>query len=196
MNSTEKNQKKPTQNGWFPILVWIAIALFLRWQIIEPRWIPSGSMLPTLAIQDRILVEKLSPRLKRLKNQKIEIESIVVFHPPQQLIDAGYDENSALIKRVEGVEGDQIEVHMGKLIRNGKPLEESWLEIPINYEMDAIKIPNNYLWVLGDNRNNSLDSHLWGLLPEENIIGKAIWRYWPINKFGPIRFPTHHKNMT
>ena len=196
MNSTQQSQKNLNKNGWFSILIWITLALLIRWQVIEPRWIPSGSMLPTLAIEDRILVEKLSPRIKRLQNQKIEIESIVVFRPPQKLIDAGYDENSALIKRVEGVEGDQIEVHMGQLIRNGNPINESWLEIPINYEMDAIKIPNNYLWVLGDNRNNSLDSHLWGLLPEENVIGKAIWRYWPINKFGPIRFPTHHKNMT
>ena len=196
MNSTEKTQKSPNKNGWFSLLIWIAVALCLRWQVIEPRWIPSGSMLPTLEIQDRILVEKLSPRIKNLNNQKIENESIVVFHPPQSLIDAGYDKNSALIKRVEGIEGDQIEVHMGKLIRNGKPVDESWLEFPINYEMDAIKIPNNYLWVLGDNRNNSLDSHLWGLLPEENVIGKAIWRYWPINKFGPIRFPTHQKHVT
>jgi len=196
MNSTNQTQKTLNKNGWVSILIWITMALLLRWQVIEPRWIPSGSMLPTIAIKDRILVEKLSPRINRLIHKNFKLESIVVFRPPQQLIDAGYDKKSALIKRVEGVEGDQIEVHMGKLIRNGKPIKESWIQIPINYEMDAITIPNNFLWVLGDNRNNSLDSHLWGLLPEENVIGTAILRYWPINKFGPIRFPTHIKNMT
>ncbi len=194
MNSTSKSQKKVNRNDWFSILIWITLALLLRWQVIEPRWIPSGSMLPTLEIQDRILVEKVSPRIKRLKKQNIGIDSIVVFQPPQQLIEAGYDENAALIKRVEGIAGDQIEVHMGQLIRNGEPIDESWRVLPINYEMDAITIPDNALWVLGDNRNNSLDSHLWGLLPEKNVIGTAVWRYWPINKFGPIRFPTPIKN--
>ena len=70
-----------------------------------------------------------------------------------------------------------------------KLIEESWLEKPIGYEMSPITVPQDGLWVLGDNRNNSLDSHFWGSLPEENVIGTAIWRYWPMNRFGPIRFP-------
>jgi len=193
MNSSDKKDKS---TSWFSIVIWIALALLLRWQVIEPRWIPSGSMLPTLEIQDRILIEKIRPRIQRAKNETIKIESVVVFKPPQQLINAGYDENSALIKRVEGLPGDKIEVHMGQLIRNGQQVKESWREYPMNYEMDPITIPNHSLWVLGDNRNNSLDSHLWGLLPEKNVIGTAIWRYWPINKFGPIRFPTPSKKVT
>ena len=91
---------------------------------------------------------------------------------------------------VEQFGGDEIEVHLGQLIRNGEPVKEIWRDIPMNYEMDEITVPSNYLWVLGDNRNNSLDSHLWGLLPEKKVIGTAGWRYWPINRFGPIRFPT------
>ena len=85
---------------------------------------------------------------------------------------------------------------MGQLIRNGEVIKETWVEIPMNYEMDEIIVPAESLWVLGDNRNNSLDSHLWGILPEKNVIGTAIWRYWPITKFGPIRFPTHKTNKT
>lgn len=197
MNSTPQNQKKDKQNSWFSIFAWLLLALLLRWQVIEPRWIPSGSMLPTLQIQDRILVEKIRPRIKSLKHEHLDADSIVVFHPPQQLIDTGYDRNSALIKRLVGLPGDKIKVQKGKLYRNGQELKEkSWLQLPMNYEMDEITIPNHYLWVLGDNRNNSLDSHLWGYLPEENVIGTAIWRYWPINKFGPIRFPTHQKDAS
>ena len=59
----------------------------------------------------------------------------------------------------------------------------------MEYELNAITVSENEIWVLGDNRNNSLDSHLWGPLPEEKVIGTAIWRYWPLNRFGPIRFP-------
>ena len=79
------------------------------------------------------------------------------------------------------------------MFRNEKLIEESWRENPIEYEMDKIIIPEKQLWVLGDNRNNSLDSHFWGTLPEKNVIGTAVWRYWPLNSFGPIRFPTQKR---
>ncbi len=55
--------------------------------------------------------------------------------------------------------------------------------------MEEIRVPEYSLWVLGDNRNNSLDSHIWGPLPEKNLIGTALARYWPLKKIGPIRFP-------
>ena len=193
MESPSSNNAKDKNGGWKSLFLWILIAVLLRWQVIEPRWIPSGSMLPTLQIKDRILVEKLRPRIQNYKNRHIDLERVVVFHPPRQLIEAGYDENSALIKRVVGIPGDQIEVHNGELIRNGEVVVETWRNFPMSYEMESISIPIHFLWVLGDNRNNSLDSHLWGFLPEENVIGTAIWRYWPINKFGPIRFPTPQK---
>jgi len=196
MNSSSQKQTAEKSSNWTSLLIWILLAILLRWQVIEPRWIPSGSMLPTLKVQDRILVEKISPRLKAFKHEHLGIESVVVFNPPQQLIDAGYDKESALIKRLVGLPGDKLEVKMGQLIRNGEPVEEFWVEIPINYEMAEITIPNDSLWVLGDNRNNSLDSHLWGILPEKNVIGTAVWRYWPLRKFGPIRFPTHKTNET
>ena len=196
MNSSSQNQKKQNSSSWTSLLVWIFLALFLRWQVVEPRWIPSGSMLPTLEVQDRILIEKIRPRLKAFNHEHLDIESVVIFHPPQQLIDAGYDQDSALIKRVVGLPGDKIQVSMGKLFRNGESVNESWVAMPIDYEMAEITIPSNSLWVLGDNRNNSLDSHLWGVLPEENVIGTAIWRYWPIKNFGPIRFPTPKRIRT
>lgn len=188
-SSNEQRPDSP-QGFWRSLILWALVALLLRWLVIEPRWIPSGSMLPTLQLQDRILVEKLRPPLAHQQHQHLPLNSVVVFAPPSQLVDAGYDPNAALIKRVVGRPGDQLEVREGTLRRNGTPIVESWIDQPIDYTMDMVTVPENQLWVMGDNRNASLDSHLWGPLPEKNVIGTAIWRYWPLNRFGPIRFST------
>ncbi|MFM7360313.1 MAG: signal peptidase I [Cyanobium sp.] len=166
------------------LLPWLLLALVLRWAVIEPRWIPSGSMLPTLQLQDRILVEKLRPRL----HQPIGPGSVVVFHPPPALLAAGYDPNAALIKRVVAVAGDQVEVRQGQLWRNGEAVAHDWAGEPMDYALPPLTVPDGHLLVLGDNRNASLDSHLWGPLPENEVIGTAVWRYWPPGRFGPIRF--------
>ncbi len=184
--STDSIQRR---GGWRSLLVWVLLALFLRWQVIEPRWIPSGSMLPTLQLQDRILVEKIRPRLDRQRQQPLPLNSIVVFRVPQQLVQAGYEPDAALIKRVVGRPGDQLEVHDGQLLRNGQSLNEPWIAEAITYEMPSVTVPEGELWVMGDNRNASLDSHLWGPLPQEDVIGTAVWRYWPLSRFGRIRFP-------
>lgn len=147
-------------------------------------------MLPTLQLQDRILVEKIRPVWTHQMHEHLPLNSIVVFSPPPQLIAAGYDPNSALIKRVVGQPGDVLQVSQGQLIRNDTPIMESWLNEPIDYEMAPVSVPEEQLWVMGDNRNASLDSHLWGPLPEKNVIGTAIWRYWPLQRFGSIRFST------
>ena len=188
MTSSESN-KNQTQNSWKGLFIWILIALLLRWQAVEPRWIPSGSMIPTLQIQDRILIEKITPRINQKLNKHSHINSIVIFKPPKILTEEGYSDGSALIKRVVGLPGDKIEVSNGKLYRNEKEINEPWIKEPIEYEMEETKIPEYSLWVLGDNRNNSLDSHIWGPLPEKNLIGTALARYWPLNEIGPIRFP-------
>ena len=188
MTSTE-SKKNQTQNNWKGLLIWILIALLLRWQAVEPRWIPSGSMIPTLQIQDRILIEKITPRLNRKLNKSLNLNTIVIFKPPKILTEAGYSDGSALIKRVVGLPGDKIQVSNGKLYRNEKEINEPWIKEPIEYEMEEINVPEYSLWVLGDNRNNSLDSHVWGPLPERNLIGTALARYWPINELRLIRFP-------
>jgi signal peptidase I len=176
------------QGSWRSLLLWVVLALLLRWQVVEPRWIPSGSMLPTLQLQDRILVEKLRPRFDRARHQALPLNSIVVFRVPEPLIQAGYDPDAALIKRVVGRPGDQLEVRDGQLRRNGEVVQEPWLSERIDYVMAPITVPQDELWVMGDNRNASLDSHLWGPLPEADVIGTAILRYWPLSRFGPIRF--------
>ncbi len=166
------------------VALWLLLALLLRWIVVEPRWIPSGSMLPTLQLQDRILVEKVRPRFR----QPLTTGTIVVFHPPAALQAAGYDPGAALIKRVVAVAGDRVAVSAGQLRRNDLPVEESWRREPMDYELAPLTVPAGHVLVLGDNRNASLDSHVWGPLPLEDVIGTAIWRYWPLDRFGPIRF--------
>lgn len=166
-----------------PLLLWVAVALLLRWQVMEPRWIPSGSMLPTLQLEDRILVEKLRPRLVPV----LPLGAIVVFRPPDPLLAAGYDPRAALIKRVVGLPGDVIEVASGHLRRNGEVVSEPWRSEPIDYELPPLTVPAGHLLVMGDNRNASLDSHLWGPLPADHVIGTAVFRYWPLRHLGPLR---------
>lgn len=170
--------------GWRSLLLWLAVALLLRWVVIEPRWIPSGSMLPTLQLQDRILVEKLRPRLQR----PLPNGTIVVFHAPPVLVEAGYDPKAALIKRVVGQPGDEVEIRDGELRRNGAPVPEPWRQQPIDYRFGPLTVAEGELLVLGDNRNASLDSHIWGPLPRQEVIGTAVFCYWPLDRLGPIRF--------
>jgi len=166
-----------------PVLVWVLLALVLRWAVLEPRWIPSGSMLPALQLQDRVLVEKLRARLHR----PIPIGTVVVFHPPAALLAAGYDPKAALIKRVVAQAGDEVEVRDGVLWRNGSKAAIDWSAEPMDYQLEPLTVPPDHLLVLGDNRNASLDSHLWGPLPQKALIGTAVLRYWPLNQFGWLR---------
>jgi len=171
------------------LLIWIFIALIIRWQVIEPRWIPSGSMIPTLQIKDKILVEKVTPKITSKSNLSKLKNKIVVFDVPDQLINAGYEADIALIKRVIGIPGDKVEVKEGKLYINDIAQDNYAFDKKINYSIGPFIVPEESLWVMGDNRNNSMDSHIWGFLPYKKIIGKAIFRYWPIDKVGPIRSP-------
>lgn len=193
---SQPDQTAPRRSGWISLLLWVVLALLLRWQVLEPRWIPSGSMLPTLQLQDRILVEKLRPRFDRATHQALPLNSIVVFGVPPQLVAAGYDPDAALIKRVVGLPGDRLEVRDGQLLRNSNVVNEPWLDEPIDYTMAPVTVPEGTLWVMGDNRNASLDSHLWGSLPENLVIGTAVWRYWPLTRFGPIRFSQPDSTVT
>jgi len=176
------------------LFIWIILALIIRWQVIEPRWIPSGSMLPTLHIDDKILVEKLSFKLNLREDISDLRDKIIIFNAPDTLIDEGYDSSTALIKRVIGVPRDKIEIKEGQLYVNNIIQTKYLTDKNINYSIGPLIVPEESLWVMGDNRNNSMDSHIWGYLPYEKVIGQAILRYWPLNDFGPIRFPNLENN--
>ena len=186
---TQEEKRNSLIRDFKNLLIWIAIALIIRWQVLEPRWIPSGSMLPTLQIQDKILVEKVTPKITSKSNLSKFRNNIIVFNVPEQLIKAGYETNTALIKRVIGVPGDKVEVKEGNLYLNDVAQDNYIYDKNINYSIGPLIVPEQSFWVMGDNRNNSMDSHIWGFLPYEKIIGRAILRYWPLNKIGPIRLP-------
>lgn len=162
-------------------IVAVILAFLIRSYVAEPRFIPSDSMVPTLAVGDRLLVEKVSYRLH--PPQKGDI---IVFEPPASLQKQGFAKDDAFIKRIIGLPGQVITVRAGKVYVDDKPLDEPYIAEAPNYVLPILQIPANSYFVMGDNRNNSNDSHVWGFLPRQNIIGRAIVRFWPLNRFSSV----------
>ncbi|KAJ1443421.1 peptidase S24/S26A/S26B/S26C, partial [Ochromonadaceae sp. CCMP2298] len=139
----------------------------------QPRYIPSGSMAPTLQVGDKVLVDIITHRMPLARANKPN-------KPYQRRGAGGGGGSEALIKRVVGVAGDLVEVRDRRLYVNGQLQQESYTaELP-DYSLAATTVPKGMLLVLGDNRNNSFDGHVWGLLPEGNVRGRAVCRYTPI----------------
>lgn len=155
------------------------LAFGIRAFVAEARYIPSSSMEPTLEINDRLIIEKVSYRL-----HSPERGDVVVFSPTETLKEQDFKD--AFIKRVIGLPGDTVEVKQGKVFVNGKALTEKYIEAAPDYRFTPVKVPENQYWVLGDNRNNSYDSHYWGFVPRQNLIGRAMVRFWPLNRLGSL----------
>jgi signal peptidase I len=145
------------------------IGQFIR-DSVESRYIPSEAMLPTFQAGDRVLIDK---RIYRSTHPKRG--DIVIFHPTPTLRQQQF--NDPFIKRVIGLPGEKIAVKAGKVYVDDFPLKESYLNESPQYDYPATLVPVNSYFVLGDNRNNSYDSHYWGFVPREYIIGKATKRF-------------------
>jgi len=159
------------------VILLVSFALvfgFVRPFVMEAFWIPSGSMIPTLQINDRVLVNKFIYRFT-----EPERGDIVVF---QSVESADQD----LIKRVVGLPGDEIAVRGGKLFVNGEPQKEPYTneKLPDVSYFARTTVPKNHVFVMGDNRGNSQDSRVFGPLPKENIEGEAFLRFWPPGRIG------------
>jgi signal peptidase I len=165
------------------LFVALILALLVRSYIAEPRFIPSDSMIPTLQVGDRLVVEKVSYRL-----HSPEFGDIIVFDPPPQLQELGYARDQAFIKRIIGKPGQTVEVKSGKVFVDGQPLKESYIAESPKYNMLPATVPEDSYFVMGDNRNNSNDSHVWGFLPKDFILGRAWVRFYPFDRIGKVTF--------
>ena len=163
------------------IVIALALSLVVRTFIAEPRYIPSDSMFPTLHVGDRLVVEKVSQWVR-----PVHSGDIVVFEPPPQLQALGYDKQQAFIKRIVATAGQAVEVHNGQVFVDGMALDEPYIASPPAYDLPRIEVPEGRIFVMGDNRNNSNDSHVWGFLPADNIIGRAWLRFWPGDRLGKL----------
>ena len=221
LNGAKKRTKSANSWGfWRSLVVTLAVALGVRHFLIEARYIPSGSMLPGLQLQDRLLVEKLTYRARPPKRGEI-----VVFRAPQSFDPAlkqdyavspvrcfiatlpiiggipGVQQPAceAFIKRVVAIPGDKVEVDpSGHLKINGKAVKEPYVTryCPTGNgqgcrPLRAVVPPKSVL-VLGDNRANSWDGRFWPgthFVPDNQIIGRAFFRFWPLNSVGSLVSP-------
>jgi signal peptidase I len=172
--------RKIKENGT-TVIVALLLAFLIRVFIAEPRYIPSESMFPTLETGDRLVVEKVE-----YKFHPPAKGDIIVFEPPTRLRLLGYEKNQAFIKRAIATEGETVAIKGGVVYVNNQPLTENYIAAPPEYELLPVTVPEGKLFVMGDNRNNSNDSHVWGFLPTENVIGHAILRFWPLERIGIV----------
>ncbi len=179
---TSSEERRPaTKKGGgaleYLVILLVSFALvfgFVRPFVMEAFWIPSASMIPTLQIGDRVLVNKFIYRFT-----EPEHGDIIVF----QSVDSS---NEDLIKRVVGLPGDKIAVRGGKLFVNGEPQKEPYTnkKVPDRSFFAKTTVPKNHVFVMGDNRGNSADSRVFGTLPKKNIEGEAFLRFWPPDRIG------------
>lgn len=159
----------------------LVLAIVIRVAIAEPRYIPSDSMRPTLLVGDRLVVEKVSYRF-----QPPTTGDIIVFRAPSILQQRGYGADQAFIKRIIGQPGQVVEIKAGQVWIDQQPLAEPYILAPPQYTWGPAQVPPGQYFVMGDNRNNSNDSHVWGFLPRRNIIGRALLRFWPLSRGGLV----------
>ena len=171
---------KIKENGT-TVIIALLLAFLIRVFIAEPRYIPSESMFPTLETGDRLVIEKVAYKFHPPTKGEI-----IVFQPPAKLRLLGYQPNQAFIKRAIAVAGETVAVQDGVVYINGIPQSEDYIAAPPEYDLLPVTVPKGQLFVMGDNRNNSNDSHVWGFLPAENVIGHAVFRFWPVERIGTV----------
>lgn len=204
MTKTKKSLANSAIELVLIVVTALGLALLIQAFLVKPYRIPSGSMLPTLHINQRVLVNRLATHFSTP-----HIGDIIVFHPPKDYstcADPNQGENGVgaracdvpqkfassqtFIKRVVGLPGDRISIHNGHVIRNGVAEKDPYV-VPCGGG-DAcdfpgtITIPPDDYYMMGDNRPDSEDSRFWGPVPKAWIIGKAFFTYWPPDRLGSL----------
>ena len=208
----DKKQLPLWQEASLLIVTAMVMAVIVKTFLVQAFYIPSGSMEPTMLVNDRVLVQKVS-----YWNGDIKRGDIVVFddsgqwltpdqsRKPHNFVQSGleifglFPTGGHLIKRVIGVGGDKVACcdQQGRITVNGVLLDEPYLleQDEADDQVFDAEVPKDHLWVMGDNRNNSADSraHLGdpggGFVPEKNVVGKAWVRVWPWNRAGFVSYP-------
>ena len=163
---------------WILIIVGaLVLALVVKTYVLQAFYIPSASMEDTLEVGDRVLVNKLSYHL-----HGVHRGDIVVFKRPKSETDPRVKD---LIKRVVGLPGETIESHDGHVFVNGRQLKEGYIKPgAVTPTIVPLRIPSGQYYVMGDNRSNSRDSHVFGPIPRNLIVGRAFIRVWPLSAIG------------
>ena len=172
-----KRNRSPQRNlvEWVVVIGGaLLVAVVVKAFLLQAFYIPSPSMVPTLHVNDRVLVNKLSYRLHEVRRG-----DVIVFKSPQVVAEKD------LIKRVIGLPGDTVETRDGEIVVNDEVLDEPYLPSDVGTgPMEKITVPPGHYWMMGDNRGNSSDSRVFGPIPESSIIGRAFVKVWPITAFG------------
>ncbi|MEI7592580.1 MAG: signal peptidase I [Actinomycetes bacterium] len=164
----------------------VVVALAIKATSIQAFYIPSRSMVPTLEVGDRVLVNKWSYRL-----HDVNRGDIVVFERP----DGETSNIKDLIKRVIALPGEEVTIQDNHVLINGKILDEPYLppgtvtasvgSFPCP-PSDPCKVPDGDVWFMGDNRTDSKDSRYFGPVPESKIVGRAFFRLWPFGRIASL----------
>jgi signal peptidase I len=166
----------------------LMLAVLMIVFVAQPVKVEGTSMLPRLHDGERIFVNKLIYYDEYRWAPKVDRGDIVVFWYPR-------DPSKSYIKRVIGLPGDTVEIHDGLVRVNGKDLQETYLDPRLNasHRSEApVHVDLNYYFVMGDNRDNSSDSRIWGLVPKKYVYGKAMFRYWPLSNASVM----HHESVS
>ncbi len=208
-NKKEEIIEKSTKSALreiFETVVFVLVAVILiRFFVGELRWIPSSSMYPTLIEGDRIFVEKVTKPFRAPKRG-----DVIVFYPPDETLKTDFlsvmarltgilCKDVAYIKRIVGLPNDKLEIKKENdnfyVYINGKKeiepyilSETDWIDCRDDMYCGPLQIPDGQYFMMGDNRGNSQDSRFWGFLPEKNIIGRAVFKFWPIPRMGLIKY--------
>ena len=178
--------RPPSKRSWRGAVEWgvilvvaVVAALLLRAFVVQPYYIPSGSMEPTLNVGDKVLVNKLSYDF-----HSVHRGDIIVFKKPANDYSPGIKD---LIKRVIGMPGETISASGGHITINGNQLPEPWLPRgTTTADFAPVRVPPGQYFVMGDNRGNSADSRVIGPIAKNLIVGRAFLLVWPIGRIGTL----------